>query len=230
MRLSGIRIFVHCLIVAAAVFAADQFTKYLVTKYIPVGGTVPDEASYVKLFHTLNDGVAFSMLQGYRVPLIVMQSILVAVIVAVMIFCYRRLGNARRPLVVMTAFSLMLGGGLGNLYDRISTGMVTDFVSIGKFAVFNTADACLTTGCGLLILYVLRYAGGGSGSGVGVGSDADVGADLGSGLDADVSEDPDSDLDVGSDASEDSDSGSDAGAGLDSDAGSDGQEWEWREP
>jgi signal peptidase II len=220
MRLSGVRIFFHCLIVAAAVFAADQFTKYLVTKYIPVGGTVPDEASFVKLFHTLNDGVAFSMLQGYRVPLIIMQSILVAVIVVVMVFCYRRLGKSRRPLVVMTAFSLMLGGGLGNLYDRISTGLVTDFVAIGKFAVFNTADACLTTGCGLLILYVLRYAGGGSGSGADVdfdvGADSDVGSDAGLnvGADSDVSEDFDSGL------------GSDAGLDL----GSDGQEWEWREP
>jgi signal peptidase II len=91
-----------------------------------------------------------------------MQSVLVAAIVAIMLIAYRRLRNARRPLVVMTAFSLMLGGGLGNLCDRISTGLVTDFVSIGRFAVFNTADACLTTGCGLLILYVLRFAGAGN--------------------------------------------------------------------
>ncbi|MDR3225571.1 MAG: signal peptidase II [Clostridiales Family XIII bacterium] len=161
--MSGRRTFIHCLIIAAAVFAADQFTKYLVKIHIPVGSAVPNEASFVKLLHTLNDGVAFSMFQGYRLPLIIMQSILVAVIVAIMVIVYRRLGNARYPLMVMTAFSLMLGGGLGNLCDRISTGLVTDFVSIGRFAVFNTADACLTTGCGLLILYVLRFVGIGSG-------------------------------------------------------------------
>lgn len=163
MQVSGRRTFIHCLIIAAAVFAADQFTKYLVKIHIPVGSAVPNEASFVKLLHTLNDGVAFSMFQGYRLPLIIMQSILVAVIVAIMVIVYRRLGNARYPLMVMTAFSLMLGGGLGNLCDRISTGLVTDFVSIGRFAVFNTADACLTTGCGLLILYVLRFVGIGSG-------------------------------------------------------------------
>jgi signal peptidase II len=99
------------------------------------------------------------MLQGHRAPLIALQSVLVAVIVAVMFAVYRRLKDARHPFTVMTSFSLMLGGGLGNLWDRISTGFVTDFVSIGNFAVFNTADACLVAGCGLLLLYILRYSG-----------------------------------------------------------------------
>lgn len=157
-QLSGKRTFFFCLAISAIVFAADQFTKYLVKSFIPVGGAVPDMASFAKLYHTLNDGVAFSMFQGHRVPLSVMQSLLVAVIIAVMFMAYRRVGKYGRPLIAMAAFSLMLGGGLGNLCDRLATGLVTDFVSIGSFAVFNVADACLTTGCGLLILYALRYA------------------------------------------------------------------------
>jgi signal peptidase II len=154
----GARTFIHCSLVAAAVFAADRVTKYLVSENIPVGGAVPGRDAFVKLLHTLNDGVAFSMFQGHRAPLIILQSVLVAVIVAVMFAAYWRLRGAQRPLMVMTAFSLMLGGGLGNLYDRISTGFVTDFVSIGSFAVFNTADACLVAGCGLLILYILLHS------------------------------------------------------------------------
>jgi signal peptidase II len=145
-------------LVTAIVFIADRITKYLVDIFIPIGDAVPGRDSFVKLLHTLNDGVAFSMFQGYRMPLIVMQSALVAVIVAVMFVVYRRIKDVRHPLTVMTAFSLMLGGGLGNLWDRISTGFVTDFVSIGNFAVFNTADACLVAGCGLLVLYMLRYS------------------------------------------------------------------------
>jgi signal peptidase II len=112
----------------------------------------------VKLLHVLNDGVAFSMFQGHRTPLIILQSILVAVIVSIMLIAYRRLGSAHHTLTIMTSFSLMLGGGLGNLWDRVSTGHVTDFVSIGSFAVFNVADACLVAGCGLLIIYMLRFA------------------------------------------------------------------------
>jgi signal peptidase II len=156
--LTGARTFIHCLLVTAIVFIADRITKYLVYTFIPVGGAVPGRDSFVKLLHTLNDGVAFSMFQGHRAPLIFLQSALVAVIVIIMFVIYRRIKGARHPFTVMTAFSLMLGGGLGNLWDRISTGFVTDFVSVGSFAVFNTADACLVAGCGLLVLYMLRYS------------------------------------------------------------------------
>jgi signal peptidase II len=144
-------------VVTAIVFIADRITKYLVYIHIPIGDAVPSGDAFVKLLHTLNDGVAFSMFQGHRALLIALQSALVAVIVVIMFIVYRRIKDARRPLTVMTAFSLMLGGGLGNLWDRISTGFVTDFVSIGRFAVFNTADACLVAGCGLIVLYMLLH-------------------------------------------------------------------------
>jgi signal peptidase II len=47
---------------------------------------------------------------------------------------------------------MQLGGALGNLIDRIVFGPVTDFISVGNFAVFNIADANITVGVGLLIL------------------------------------------------------------------------------
>jgi signal peptidase II len=171
--LKGARVFTHCLLVTAAVLVADRLTKYLVQTFIPVGGALPGRDAFIKLLHTLNDGVAFSMLQGHSGPLIIMQSALVAVIVAVMFAAHRRLKNARRPLPIMTAFSLMLGGGLGNLWDRISTGFVTDFVSIGNFAVFNAADACLVAGCCLLILRMLLDAGAVEKKGAGAGQEGD---------------------------------------------------------
>jgi signal peptidase II len=145
--------------IVGTVFAADRFTKYLVDEFIPVGDAIPGTDSFIKLFHTLNDGMAFSLFQGHRAPLVVMQSILVVVIVIMMFVVHRRLAGTPRHLTVMTAFSLMLGGGLGNLWDRVATGFVTDFVSIGGFAVFNVADACLVAGCGLLALYMLVSVG-----------------------------------------------------------------------
>jgi signal peptidase II len=150
---------VHCILVTAAVFVCDRITKHLVVKHIPLGESVPDAGAFVRLWHTQNDGVAFSLFQGHRAPLMAIQSVIVVAIAVLMIVCFRRLRSARHPLMAMTAFSLMLGGGLGNLYDRLDTGLVTDFVSIGRFAVFNAADACLTAGCGLLLLYVLLYTG-----------------------------------------------------------------------
>jgi len=48
-----------------------------------------------------------------------------------------------------------LGGALGNLIDRIVFGPVTDFISVGRFPVFNIADSSITIGVGLLILGLL---------------------------------------------------------------------------
>jgi signal peptidase II len=49
----------------------------------------------------------------------------------------------------------MLGGGIGNLIDRILSGKVTDFIAVGRFPIFNFADSALTTGCFLLIFWML---------------------------------------------------------------------------
>jgi signal peptidase II len=49
---------------------------------------------------------------------------------------------------------MQLGGAVGNLIDRVTQGYVTDFVSVGNFAVFNVADSCITVGVGVLILGV----------------------------------------------------------------------------
>ena len=48
------------------------------------------------------------------------------------------------------AMVLYLGGGMGNLIDRINQGYVTDFISVGNFYVFNIADACITSGAVVL--------------------------------------------------------------------------------
>lgn len=50
------------------------------------------------------------------------------------------------------AMAMQLGGAVGNLIDRIVFGPVTDFISVGNFAVFNIADASITVGVGILIL------------------------------------------------------------------------------
>jgi signal peptidase II len=139
--------------IIAAVFAADQFTKHLVRTNMRLGQAIPAPDAFATIRYTLNDGVAFSMLEGHRSALIVLQLCLVLAIIIVMLFLCRK---SATPLMVI-AFSLMLGGGIGNLVDRILFGQVTDFISVGSFAIFNVADACLTTGCGLMLLFVILY-------------------------------------------------------------------------
>ena len=52
------------------------------------------------------------------------------------------------------AMAMMLGGAVGNLVDRLTQGTVTDFISVGTFAVFNVADACISVGTVILIIAV----------------------------------------------------------------------------
>ncbi len=50
------------------------------------------------------------------------------------------------------AFGMILGGAFGNVADRIRDGLVTDFLQVGTFPIFNVADSCITIGVFLLIL------------------------------------------------------------------------------
>jgi signal peptidase II len=131
----------------------DQLTKHLIRSNMTLGQTIPKGDSFFCIRYALNDGVAFSMFQGHRVPLIIIQSVLVIAILAVMLVVLRKMFSA----LLLLSFSLMLGGGLGNLIDRIAFGQVTDFISVGSFPIFNVADMSLTVGCGLMLLYVLLF-------------------------------------------------------------------------
>ncbi|MDR0851784.1 MAG: signal peptidase II [Clostridiales Family XIII bacterium] len=140
-----------CILITLLVIALDHLTKYLIRVNMSLGQAIPSPDSFFSIRYTLNDGVAFSMLEGHRIPLILMQSVLVVCIIVLMCYLLRKI-NSRCLLV---AFSFMLGGGIGNLIDRIVFGQVTDFLSAGKFPVFNLADTFLTIGCALMLLWVI---------------------------------------------------------------------------
>jgi signal peptidase II len=137
--------------VAALIVALDQWTKYLVRTLIPFGGSWspwPWLAPYVRLVHWQNTGAAFGMFQGFGMVFTVL-----AFIVAIAILYYfPRVPSKEWALRV--AMVMMLGGAVGNLIDRLTYGTVTDFISVGTFAVFNVADASISVGTAILILAV----------------------------------------------------------------------------
>jgi len=57
--------------------------------------------------------------------------------------------------ILRVALSMQLAGAVGNLIDRITMGTVTDFISVGNFAVFNVADSSISVGVAILLLTVL---------------------------------------------------------------------------
>jgi signal peptidase II len=80
----------------------------------------------------------------------VLFSILVSIIALIIIIYYPQLTEG--DIFLKIALSLQLGGAVGNLIDRIMIAHVTDFISVGNFAVFNVADASVTIGVGIMIL------------------------------------------------------------------------------
>jgi signal peptidase II len=137
--------------VAGFIVAVDQWTKNLVRTQIPFAGSwnpIDWLEPYIRIVHWQNTGAAFGMLQGFGLVFAIL-----AVIVSIAILYYFP-HVPREEWAIRLAMAMQLGGAVGNLIDRITIGTVTDFVSVGSFAVFNVADACISVGTVILIAAV----------------------------------------------------------------------------
>jgi signal peptidase II len=138
-------------LVAGAIVALDQYTKVLVQNNLGINeiwSPWPWLTPYARVVHLSNTGVAFGMLQGMGTVF----AVLAVIISGAIIYYYPRVSGEDWTLRV--AMMLQLGGALGNLVDRVTRGYVTDFISVGNFAVFNVADSSITVGVCVLILGV----------------------------------------------------------------------------
>lgn len=134
--------------ISLIIFILDRVSKMLVIdmnfEYHPI---IKDVLSITP---TINTGAAFSILQGHQTLLIVLSCI--ALIYLFQMFNKNLLA---RPLQV--GWGLVLGGALGNLFDRIIYGFVVDFIRFEpiNFPVFNLADAFITIGTIIIFYYYL---------------------------------------------------------------------------
>lgn len=144
---------VYWLWLSAMVILADQITKQLVVKNLALFERI-EVMAQLNFTHMQNRGAAFSMLS--QLP--PWSFAILGVAVSLWIVWWLR-QNPLGQLRVAAALSLILGGALGNVIDRVRLGYVTDFIDfyVGTwhFAAFNIADAAISTGAGLLILDML---------------------------------------------------------------------------
>jgi signal peptidase II len=137
-------------LVAIAVFVLDRVTKSVVAASIPFGTEVPVIGHLVGIANVRNSGAAFGL-----VPAAAGIFLIASVAVAIGLVVY----VARTPtnLPAGAVLGLILGGTIGNGFDRLVFGTVTDFVNFHFFPVFNVADSAITIGVVALIAsYVLR--------------------------------------------------------------------------
>ncbi len=99
-----------------------------------------------------NKGIVFGLFSDINInkfAFIVISSISVILIT----FIFYKLANG----TLLSILSVIIGGAIGNIIDRILYGYVVDFIKIDFFYVFNVADASITIGCILLIIYIVFY-------------------------------------------------------------------------
>jgi signal peptidase II len=146
------RYLIGATVVVAVLAALDQYTKHLVETAIPLGSRI-SVMPFMDFLHVRNDGVAFSMLSGSSLLVVV-----TVAIIALMVWMWSNVSVHDR--ISQAGFALITGGALGNLIDRAMHGHVTDFVALHAgdwaFAIFNLADTFITIGAALLILVELR--------------------------------------------------------------------------
>ncbi len=130
--------------------ALDQLLKFWATANLAPIGQQDLIPSFLGLRYVLNDGMAFSLFGGARWPLVVVTSIALAAILGYVIF--------KKPKgLLFWSTACIFAGGIGNLIDRIRTGVVVDFLEFRfmEFPVFNFADVLVSVGAGLLFLWAI---------------------------------------------------------------------------
>ena len=142
------------IIVIAAVVLLDQFTKQLAVHFLDRSEPFDIIDGVFRFSYVENRGAAFGMLDDKRWIFMIVSSV---AIVALLVYLIR-FAPKSRPFRI--GLSLIVGGGIGNMIDRVAYGYVVDFIDFCAFPklwmwVFNVADACVCIGAAMVALYLI---------------------------------------------------------------------------
>jgi signal peptidase II len=142
------------------IVALDQATKLLVSSRIALGESVTVVPGLLHFTLVRNTGMAFGLLSGSDLPgkalLVTLASILALAAVT-----YYALRSPFGEKTTRFGLTFILGGAIGNIFDRVRLGYVVDFVDVfvrdSHWPAFNVADASICIGVGLLLLDSLKH-------------------------------------------------------------------------
>ncbi len=146
-------------LVAVAVFALDRWSKWWVETRLTAWDTKVVVPGFFNIVSSRNTGVAFGWFaespMEHRTALLIAFSVVAVVLLAVLLW---RMDKADGRTAI--GLALIFGGAVGNVFDRIRFGMVTDFLDFyaGSYHwyTFNVADTAISVGAGLMLLSMLR--------------------------------------------------------------------------
>ena len=144
------------LALASAILIADRASKAWIGKHVSAWDVWPLIPGFVNIIHAENPGMAFSLFStaSAAVRSFVLIGLATAVLAVVVGMLWRSV-----EIVERWALAMVLGGALGNLWDRIARGTVTDWVDVyyrdWHWATFNVADSAISVGALILAVYLL---------------------------------------------------------------------------
>ena len=135
---------------ASLVFVLDRIAKIAVASNMSYGQSIKILPNIFHFTFILNNGTAFGLFKGANAALAVLS---VAVITLIIFYVLK---NKTSGFVNSLALGLILGGALGNLFDRVRFGCVIDFLDFRVWPVFNVADSAITIGTVILAWNILK--------------------------------------------------------------------------
>ena len=145
-------------LIAVLVIALDRVTKLMIARRLSLHDSIPVIPGFFRIIHTENRGAAFGLFADspseWKVVLLIVFSVVALLIVSALLW-----KNSHRLSSTGIGLSLILGGAIGNLWDRVVSGRVVDFLFfyIGQYQwpAFNMADSAIVVGAGLLVFEIL---------------------------------------------------------------------------
>ncbi|MBQ3528083.1 MAG: signal peptidase II [Clostridia bacterium] len=160
---------IYCLILSIAVVLLDQISKIIVVNTIEPYEVIPVIKNVLNFTYIENRGAAFGMLSEQRWIFMIIS---VVAIVAIFLFIWK---EKPRSMWIKTCLGAIVGGGIGNMIDRVFRGSVVDFIeadfvqyphpsfeggfklTMTDFPIFNVADCFITVGCAVLVVYLIFF-------------------------------------------------------------------------
>ncbi len=148
------------LLISGLIVVFDQITKFLIRSRFELYSSIQIIGDLVRFTYVRNTGAAFSLSFGNPMVNRIIFIVITIIALIVLLFYLRKTKNSLESAIV----SLIIGGAIGNLIDRIMLGYVTDFIDcdfpdfiMTRFPVFNVADSSITIAITLLIIYILFF-------------------------------------------------------------------------
>jgi len=145
-------------LIALLVITLDRITKWTIARKLSLHDGIQVIPGFFRIIHAENPGAAFGIFADspspWKVALLILFSVIALLIVTALLW-----KNSHTLTATGVALSLILGGAIGNLWDRLVSGHVVDFLLfyIGRYQwpAFNVADSAIVVGAGLLVFEIL---------------------------------------------------------------------------